>query len=160
MILVILFTTTIPKCIILYYYKCAVCSLQYRKENKVFYHFIIYHLSVFWFNKQHEFEKSPYLTVECGPDCMALVLQVLYRIIYEWYSRGLEGVCVLRTQLMMKIRAKGIPASRYAHASFKHNMVLASRESRNSSRRLTKQDQTPPPPYKKRRRLKNILSHP
>jgi hypothetical protein len=35
MILVILFTTTILN--VLYYYKCAVCSLQYRKENKVFY---------------------------------------------------------------------------------------------------------------------------
>jgi hypothetical protein len=27
---------------VLYYYKCAVCSLQYRKENKVFYRFIVY----------------------------------------------------------------------------------------------------------------------
>ncbi len=42
MILVILFTTTILS--VLYYYKCAVCSLQYRKENKVFYR-LFYRLS-------------------------------------------------------------------------------------------------------------------
>ncbi len=50
--------------------------------------------------------------------------------------------------LMMNIRAKGIPASRYAHASFTAG---------NNSRRLIKQHQTPytPPPKKKTRVVKS-----
>jgi hypothetical protein len=53
MILVILFTTTILN--VLYYYKCAVCSLQYRKENKVFYRFIVLKFYPFYPIKIHSF---------------------------------------------------------------------------------------------------------
>ncbi len=84
---------------------------------------------------------------------------------YGWIALSMNGthevrrvcVCWGRSSpevLMMKIRAKGIPASQYAHASFKHNMVLAFRQSRNSSRRLIKQDQTHPHPHKKETKIK------
>jgi hypothetical protein len=36
-----------------------------------------------------------------GLDCAGFMALVLYRIIYEWYSRGLEGVCVLHEDAVL-----------------------------------------------------------
>jgi hypothetical protein len=62
----LVFCSLLPYQNVLYYYKCAVCSLQYRKENKVFYRLS---LSNRWklFLLLHLFVATTWLNFTYGP---------------------------------------------------------------------------------------------